>query len=182
MATQNIDRAPATAGTERDILASPTARGVFAAARLAIGWIFLWAFLDKAFGLGFAPPAEGAWINGGSPTQGFLAGAAQGPLAGFYGSFAGAVWADWLFMLGLLGIGLAFLLGIGMRIGAASGALLLVLMWSAVLPPQNNPFMDDHLVMALTMVGLALIHSGDTAGLGRWWAELPIVRRYPALR
>ncbi|MUL41531.1 DoxX family membrane protein [Streptomonospora sp. PA3] len=185
MASYNIHRTPATAraaDAARDIVDSPAARAVFAAARLAIGWTFLWAFLDKLLGLGFATPVAGSWVEGGSPTRGFLAEATAGPLSGIYQSFAGAAWADWLFMLGLLGIGLAFLLGIGMRIGAASGALMLVLMWSAVLPPENNPFMDDHLIMALTMVGLALIHAGDTAGLGRRWAALPIVRRYPALR
>ena len=45
-------------------------RFTLAATRLALGWIFLSAFLDKAFGLGHATPAEGAWIDGGSPTEG----------------------------------------------------------------------------------------------------------------
>ncbi|MDS1272348.1 DoxX family membrane protein [Lipingzhangella sp. LS1_29] len=162
--------------------ASPAARGVLAVLRLSLGWYFLWAFVDKMFGLGYSTPPEGAWINGGSPTHGFLTGATSGPLAGMYQSFAGAAWADWLFMVGLLGIGAAFLLGIGMRIGAASGALMLVLMWSAVLPPDTNPFMDDHLIMALAMVALAMVHAGHTVGLGRWWDSLPLVRRFPALR
>ncbi|GAB3447744.1 DoxX family membrane protein [Streptomonospora sediminis] len=182
MASYNIHRTPAGADADRDIAGSRAVRAVFATARLAIGWTFLWAFLDKLLGLGFATPIEESWAEGGSPTQGFLAEATAGPLAGIYRSFAGAAWADWLFMLGLLGIGLAFLLGIGMRIGAAAGALMLVLMWSAVLPPENNPFIDDHLIMALTMVGLALINAGDTAGLGRRWADLAAVRRHPALR
>ncbi|WP_017541044.1 MULTISPECIES: hypothetical protein [Nocardiopsis] len=182
MTSRNIHRPPVAADAPRDIVASPAARAVLAIVRLAIGWIFLWAFLDKLFGLGFATPAQGAWLNGGSPTRGFLTEATSGPLAGFYQSFAGAAWADWLFMLGLLGIGLSFLLGIGMRIGGVAGAIMLVLMWSAALPPENNPFMDDHLVMALVMVGLALVHAGDTAGLGRWWNGLAIVRRLPALR
>ncbi|MFC3520178.1 hypothetical protein ACFPZ0_00105 [Streptomonospora nanhaiensis] len=172
---------PAT-GTAQDTTHPSAADKVFAAARLAIGCTFLWAFTDKLLGLGYATPAEGAWLNGGSPTQGFLAHATTGPLAGFYRSIAGAAWADTLFMVGLLGIGLAFTLGIGMRVGAASGALLLVLMWSAALPPENNPILDDHLVMAVTMVGLALIDSGTTWGLGRPWAALPLIRRFPALR
>ena len=48
-------------------------------------------------------------------------------------------WADWLFMLGLAAIGTALLLGIGMRVAAVSGALLYLLMWTVVLPPQTNP-------------------------------------------
>ncbi len=31
---------------------SKAARYVFAGIRLALGWVFLWAFLDKTFGLG----------------------------------------------------------------------------------------------------------------------------------
>ncbi|CAL9413115.1 hypothetical protein SUDANB121_01713 [Nocardiopsis dassonvillei] len=140
---------------------------MFALIRLAIGWIFLWAFADKLFGLGFATPAEGAWIAGGSPTAGFLGNAVSGPLAGVFGSFAGAAWADALFMAGLAGLG---------------AALLPVLMWAAVLPPADNPFMDDHIVMAPVLVGPALVRSADTLGPGRWWGSTALVRRFPALR
>jgi thiosulfate dehydrogenase [quinone] large subunit len=45
--------------------------------RLALGWVFLWASLDKLFGWGFATPEKNAWINGGSPTKGFLGNAAS---------------------------------------------------------------------------------------------------------
>jgi len=40
------------------------------------------------------------------PTLGFLKFATKGPLADVYQSFAGAAWADWLFMVGLAGIGM----------------------------------------------------------------------------
>ncbi|TDQ54291.1 hypothetical protein [Actinorugispora endophytica] len=166
----------------REVVDSSAARIVLAAVRLSIGWIFLWAFLDKLLGLGFSTPSEGAWVNGGSPTEGFLAHGVSGPFAGPYQSMAGAAWADALFMAGLLGIGAALVLGIGMRVAAGSGALLLVLMWTAALPPETNPLIDDHVVMALTVVGLALLNAGDTLGLGRYWAALPLVRRVPALR
>nr|WP_306892658.1 DoxX family membrane protein [Spirilliplanes yamanashiensis] len=150
--------------------------------RLALGWIFLWAFLDKLFGWGFATPEKNAWINGGSPTKGFLGNAVQGPFADFYKSFAGAAWADWLFMIGLAAIGTALILGIGMRIAAAAGGLLLVLMWTAVLPPENNPFMDDHLVYAGVLILLAVAAAGDTLGLGKLWGRLAITRRLPILK
>ena len=51
--------------------------------RLALGFEFLWAFLDKTFGLGYSTPSSQAWINGGSPTKGFLSGAECRPLPGF---------------------------------------------------------------------------------------------------
>ena len=47
------------------------------------GFIFLWAFLDKSFGLGYATPSDNAWIHGGSPTTGFLPNVAVRPLESF---------------------------------------------------------------------------------------------------
>ncbi|QIK67236.1 DoxX family membrane protein [Nocardioides sp. HDW12B] len=150
--------------------------------RLALGWTFLWAFLDKTFGLGHETAAADAWTEGGSPTEGFLSFATAGPFADTYQGIAGAAWADWLFMIGLLGIGVALVLGVAMRIAVASGALMLVLMWTAVLPPANNPFMDDHLIYAGLLVLLAALGAGRTLGLGTWWESLPIVRSNSWLR
>ena len=107
---------------------------------------------------------------------------AEEEFADFYRSIAGAGWADWLFMIGLAGIGLALLAGIGMWIGGITGALLLVMMWSVALPPETNPLIDDHIIMAILVVGLAVARAGDTWGLGRWWAQTPLVRRFPFLR
>lgn len=157
-------------------------RFTLAVTRLAIGWMFVWAFLDKLFGLGHETLSKAAWINGGSPTNGFLAHAPKGPFASFYNSIAGAAWADWLFMAALAGIGVALMLGVTMRIAAASGATLLVLMWSAVLPPANNPFMDDHLIYALVLGVLALTAAGKTLGLGRRWERIPLVTRHGFLK
>ncbi|MFI1991080.1 hypothetical protein [Actinoplanes sp. NPDC020271] len=153
------------------------ARYLLAGIRLALGWVFLWAFLDKLLGLGRGTPAANAWLDGGSPTAGFLGKAATGPFAGLYHSMAGNVFVDVLFMAALLGIGVALILGIGMRIAAAAGAVLTVLMWTAVLPPESNPFMDDHLIYAAVLILLALLGAGTTWGLGRRWAATPLVRR-----
>ncbi|WP_030455774.1 DoxX family membrane protein [Herbidospora cretacea] len=155
---------------------------VWAVARIALGWIFLWAFADKLLGLGFATPAAKAWINGGTPTTGFLKGAAEGPLGGFYDALAGHALVDWLFMLGLLGIGAALIAGIGLRVAAGAGALMMVMMWGAELPLQTNPFMDDHIVYAIVLIGLAAAAAGDTWGLGRWWARLPLVQKHAILK
>ncbi|MCO1594994.1 DoxX family membrane protein [Micromonospora sp. RHAY321] len=180
--TATIER---NTGTTAPAVGTPRERAVryvLAGTRLALGWIFLWAFVDKLFGLGRATGTKDAWINGGSPTKGFLTFGATGPFKDLYAGIAGAAWADWLFMIGLAGIGVALLLGVGMRVAAVAGGLLLVLMWTAVLPPENNPVMDDHLVYAAVLAVLALVDAGDTWGLGRAWARLPIVRRVPWLR
>jgi thiosulfate dehydrogenase [quinone] large subunit len=76
----------------------------------------------------------------------------------------------------------ALILGIGMRLAAGAGALLTVMMWTVVLPPASNPFMDDHLIYAAILIVLALLGAGNTLGLGRIWASLPLVRRTPWLR
>lgn len=174
------DRTPAGTTTTQPVRTTAVDY-VWGGLRLALGWIFLWAFLDKVFGWGFATARDAAWINGGSPTEGFLTHATTGPFAGFYRSFAGAVWADVLFMLGLAAIGVALLAGIAVRIAAVAGALMLVMMWTAVLPPPNNPFMDDHLVYAGLLVGLAMAGAGNTLGLGRYWTQTTLVRRWPWL-
>ncbi|WP_199034930.1 hypothetical protein [Glycomyces salinus] len=155
---------------------------VWAGLRIALGWVFLWAFLDKMFGLGFATESANAVTEGGSPTSGFLGFATTGPFAEFYQGFAGEAWADVLFMAGLAGIGVALVAGIGMRIAAVSGALLLVLMWTAVLPPENNPFMDDHLIYAGLLIGLALVGAENTLGLGKAWGSLQIVKKHSWLK
>ncbi|WP_030483528.1 hypothetical protein [Nocardioides aequoreus] len=186
------DRSATSPTREVEVVRSSRARQALAVLRLGFGLTFLWAFVDKLLALGFATGrgedgvvdrfGPAAWVNGGSPTEGFLKFGADGPFADLYGSIAGAAWADWLFMLGLLGIGLALTLGIGMRIAAATGALLYVLMWTVVLPPPNNPVLDDHLLGAVTLVVLALTYAGDTWGLGRRWAELRVVESNPVLR
>jgi thiosulfate dehydrogenase (quinone) large subunit len=185
MTTQTYRSPGAIAGATQPAVSTwpaATVRYVAAAIRLSLGWIFLWAFLDKLFGLGHETKAAQAWSHGGSPTRGFLKFGAQGPFADFYHGIAGAAWADWLFMIGLAGIGIALLAGIAMRIAAAGGALLLVLMYTVVLPPANNPFMDDHLVYALVLILLAAMGAGRFVGFGAAWERLGIVQRFPFLK
>jgi thiosulfate dehydrogenase [quinone] large subunit len=152
-------------------------RYLLAMTRLALGWLFLWAFMDKTFGLGHDTTPAQSWRNGGSPTNGFLGSMATGPFAGFYHAIAGAPITDVLFMATLLGVGTALILGIGMRLAAGAGALLAVMMWTVVLPPAGNPFMDEHLVYAAVLVVLPRLGTGNTLGLGRFWSAVPLVRR-----
>ena len=151
-------------------------RYIWAALRIGMGWLFLWPFLDKLFGLGFTTAPEDAWIAGGSPTFGYLKFATSGPLALIFQSLAGTPIVDWLFMLGLLFIGLALLSGIGVSIAAYSGAVMVLLMWLSNLPPEHNPFLDEHIVYVIVLIGLAIAKSGHWIGLGKWWSERAKVR------
>ncbi len=146
--------------------------------RIALGAIFLWAFLDKLFGLGFSTPADKSWLAGNSPTYGFLTGAVKGPLASFYQGLAGNIFVDWLFMLGLLFVGVGLILGIFVRLSSLAGALMLFLTWTAVLPPKNNPLLDDHIIYLLVMIGFIVVHAGRWIGLGTWWHDLEFVKKH----
>lgn len=172
--------------TQESVVTSPLARKVLAVARIVIGFFFLWPFLDKTFGLGFATPVERAWINGGTPAQGYLNNLdpAQ-PLASFFQSAFSNPVGDVLFMFGLLGIGVAMIAGAGLRIAAIGGALLMAFMYVVALPwiaGGTNPVLDSHWVEALLLLIAAVTLAGDTWGLGKWWANRSIVRKYPWLR
>jgi thiosulfate dehydrogenase [quinone] large subunit len=178
--------------TEETAVSDTLARRALGVLRIGFGLTFLWAFVDKLLALGYSTGVaqdgtvdrfgDAAWIHGGSPTQGFLGFAADGPFQGFWNSLAGTAFADWGFMLGLLAIGVTLTFGIGMRLGTLAGFVMYVLMWSVVLPPANNPVLDDHLLGAVSMVVLGLTGAGATWGLGHAWAQLPLVRRFPVLR
>ncbi len=188
---------------ESDVVTHSAARKALAALRIGYGLTFLWAFFDKLFALGYHTGAltdangartgvdymaqGSAWLNGGSPTKGFLSSVpSSNPFHGFYTSIAGAGWANWLFMLGLLGIGLALTFGFAMRIAAGAGAVLYTMMYLAALPwlagDSTNPVIDDHVIGFIVVITLALTLAGDTWGVGRAWARLPLVRRNAWLR
>lgn len=182
---------------QRQIVTRSAARKALAVLRIAFGLTFLWAFLDKLLALGFSTGAvlnqqgaktgidffsKDAWINGGNPTLGFLKFGASGPFKGFYNAIAGETWVNVLFMLGLLGIGVALTFGIAMRLGTIAGFVLYLMMWTVALWPANNPVIDDHILGALSMVVLGVTLAGNTWGLGTAWNRMPLVRRFPILR
>lgn len=179
-------RAAETAASHGAVMTT-TAAKVVAVFRIALGFVFLWAFLDKLFGFGYATPSERAWINGGSPTEGFLSRVNVGPFESTFQSWAGAAWADWLFMLALLGIGVALILGIGLRIAAVATTLLMLAMWAAEWPlaqtnsageptMSTNPLIEYHIIYALAAITFAAVYAGHTWGLGRAWSRLNFVR------
>lgn len=156
---------------------------VLAITRIATGLLFLWAFVDKTFGLSYATPAERAWIRGGSPTAGFLGGVDVGPFQSTFRAWAGNPFLDWLFMLGLLGIGVAVTVGVGLRLSAVTGTIMMVLMWAAEWPPalinaageathSTNPLIDYHVIYALVLISLAVTFAGRHWGAGRAWERV----------
>lgn len=195
-----VTAAAGTTVTEPAVGTGTALDKALAALRIGFGVTFLWAFFDKLLALGFSTGAvtdeagartgidffaqDGAWLNGGNPTEGFLAFGvpANNPFKGIFDAMAGDTWVNVLFMAGLLAIGLALVFGITMRLGTAAGALMYLLMWVASLPLENNPVFDSHLLGAISMAVLALAYAGNTWGFGRTWSETSLVRKTPILR
>jgi thiosulfate dehydrogenase [quinone] large subunit len=180
---------------------------VFSLLRLAMGWTFLWAFLDKAFALGFSTGrvlddagatvkiaffGDAAWIHGASPTAGVLGFALKGPFTHFYQTITGyqmtqagptsAAWVDWIYMLSMLLIGLALILGVGVRLASIGGIVWMVIFFTATaIWPEHNPFVDEHVIYAIVLAALFLANAGRYYGLGRVWQRTKLVTRYPVL-
>ncbi|MGD9697203.1 MAG: hypothetical protein AB7V42_16255 [Thermoleophilia bacterium] len=164
--------------------------------RIAVGWVFLWAFLDKLLALGFSTGrnsetgvvdrfGDAAWIHGGSPTDGFLNFGlhTKGFLATFYSNLAGQGWVDWGYMLSMVAIGVLLIAGVAVRPAAIAGIVWMGLFYTAsAIWPANNPFLDEHVIYAIVLAGVAWVGAGRYLGLGRLWERLPLVKRYPILR
>ena len=155
--------------------------------RILLGFTFMWAFLDKTFGLGYATTK--AWLFGtgdGSPTTGFLKFGVnpEGPFAGIFNGLAPSSPSgimNWLFMLALLGAGVGLILGVAMRITSIGASVLLLSMYFALAPwakiteedgtivATNNPVIDDHIIYSATLMLLMFVMAGRYWGLGRWW-------------
>ena len=163
--------------------------------RISIGFIFLWAFFDKLLGLGFSTCrtvaedgsytiqtlCEKAWVNGGHVTEGYLVygGNPSSPFHDFYVSLGAQRWTDWIFMIGLLGIGAALMLGIGQKVALFATPAMLLMMYTTQMWPANNPILDDHIIQALAVIGIILVElTHQPIGLGTWWRKLGIVKKF----
>jgi thiosulfate dehydrogenase (quinone) large subunit len=175
---------------------------VFALLRIAMGWTFLWAFLDKAFALGFSTGrvlgdagqtvridffGDGAWVHGASPTAGVVGFALKGPFADTIQTVTGyqmtqtgpqvAGWVDWVYMLSMLLIGVGLILGVGTRLAALGGIAWMAIFYAGTaIWPEHNPVLDEHVVDALILVALLLANAGRYYGLGKIWQRLGFVR------
>lgn len=156
---------------------------IWTAARFSLGGIFIWAFFDKLFGLGFATPTDKAWIHGVSPTAQFLKFGVSGPFSNTYHALTGSLIVDLLFMMGLLGIGVGLIFGIATKIASWSGVVMMLLIWLALLPPKNNPLLDEHIIYMIILIGIATtdVRSEDYFGLGRYWKNNSLVKKYSIL-
>ncbi len=156
-----------------------------AALRVVVGWVFLYAGIEKIFGAepfsaagflqfgtaGTAPgAAEGAIVN---PTQAFWVDLASNTAA------IGVI--DFLVPFGQVAIGAALILGLGTRFAGAMGFLMMsfitIAAWDFAFGIVNYTA-----VLAITALLLGVMRAGETYGVDAIVDEQPVVKRTPALQ
>ena len=163
-------------------MSETTSNRIWVVLRISLGLVFLWGFFDRTFGLGFNTAPEAAWINGASPTFGYLQFATSGPFAGLMQGLAGNIVVDLLYMMGQLLIGLSLLTGIGLTVAGYSGALLMALIYISAFPKEFHPFMDQHIIYGIILVGIAVLKPRASFDFSERWAQTPIAQRHAFLQ
>lgn len=140
---------------------------LWAIGRVLVGWVFLWTFVDKLVGTGFS--TDRGWLDGASPTEGFLTHGVSNAVGRFYADVTGGGggWIDWVYMLSMLAIGLGLILGALTRIAAVGGIVWLVCFYTASYSPENNPIVDQHVAYIALLVGVIVSGAGRAYGVGR---------------
>jgi thiosulfate dehydrogenase [quinone] large subunit len=169
--------------------------------RIALGLVYLWAFISQAFGITYTnkaqPPPDApagapvtyewtfgydsskGWVSSGfdhSPTESYVDNNTHGPLAFIPQNLpTGLVDFLWIFALAGLGIGLTF--GIFANIAGWGGFLLNIMIWLATFPPSTNPLIDgEHVAFALSILLFMWLQASNYWGFGRWWrAHTPVI-------
>lgn len=139
--------------------------------RLSMGWIFIWSGFDK--------------LITNFTAEGFLVNASKGPLKDIFvdmGTNSTALDViDPLMVWGQILIGFSLILGVFTRVGLLFAAAQILLFYLAQLWPENNPFMDFHIIYIGIFALLGALGAGRVVGLDALIEELPVVKRAPAL-
>lgn len=165
-----------------DAVKSKDVRIPLAVLRIILGLMFLWAFFDKLFGLGYATPAGSGMIDGGSPTYFFLE-YSDGWFSGIFHEMAGfSDVTDILLMIGLLCLGIGLTAGIATRLVTLFSVLMYILFYLSTVPFDSNPLLDYHLVYIFAVIAIWYAGADRLFSLGDWWNDLEIVKRYKMLQ
>lgn len=162
--------------------------------RIAMGFTFLWPFLDKLFGLGFGTAPENSWLAGASPTQGFLNyyGVNQNsPFAFLFSDTLGSMYqlVDIVYMGMLLVTGICLIAGVFVRLSSIATIIFMVSIYLSqwIINPAlgttvYNPLVDDHIIYILILAVFIFIPVGKYLGLGERWSKFSLVEKYPILK
>ena len=134
--------------------------------RVTVGWVFLYAGIEKVFG---ATPFTAA---------GFLKFGTIGTTAE---KVADGTIVNFLVVFGEVAIGAALILGLATRFASIAGALMMTLFWIAAWDFAFGAI-EYHSVLAIVTLSLGIIGAGEFFGLDAIVETTPIVKRAPALR
>jgi len=148
--------------------------------RILVGWLMLWPFFDKLFGLGFKTPAGSGMIDGVSPSS-FVTFVTGGIFKDFYDSLGGNQIIDIILMLGLLVLGVTLILGIASRLSTIGVSAFLLIMYSLHIPPEDNPIIDHRIVLIVGMIAAYFLGGYEKLSLYGRWKESWLVKRFPIL-
>ena len=157
-----------------------TREHLLAILRITIGLLFLWPFFDKLFGFGFATPHVSGVIDGGSPSS-FVVYVTDGLLKDFYISLAGNAFVDFMMMAALLLIGISLVFGIASKLATIGCVLFMIVMYTLVLPPSDNPVLDDHIIMILAMLVVYFFGGFEKLSFFKKWKDFLLVKKFPIL-
>ncbi len=151
-----------------------------AAMRILLGWMMLWGFLDKMFGLGFETPAGSGWIDGTSPSS-FVTYVTGGIFKDLYTSLAGNTFIDILMMSGMLILGITLIFGFASKLTTIATCAFMLVMYSLHVPPTDNPVVDYHLMLIGLMIAVYLLGGFGRISVQKKWKECFLVERFPIL-
>ena len=142
------------------------------AGRLSMGWIFIWSGFDK--------------LITDFSAGGFLVNASRGPLNDIFIDMGTNQTAldviDPLVIWGQILIGFSLILGLFTRVGAFFGAVQMLMFYLSVLYPENNPFMDEHIIYIGILAMLGALGAGRIVGIDAFLERTEAVKKRPILK
>jgi thiosulfate dehydrogenase [quinone] large subunit len=156
--------------------------------RVAVGFIFLTAGVDKAFiaaepfsAAGFLKFATGGTPVLGAPIEGVVYNPTHELWVALAGNAALMPVVNWLVVFGQVAIGIALILGLGTRFAALMGTLMMGFFFLAAWEFEHG-IVNQHLTYALVTAFIGYIGAGRFYGLDAVVEKLAVVRQAPQLR
>lgn len=142
--------------------------------RVALGWMFFYAGITKV-------------LNPEWTAAGYIKAAKTLPdLYAFFLQPNVLPVIDFLNMWGLTLVGVALILGIGVRIASVGGLFIMMMYYLPILDfPHPNPnayIVDQHVIYGIAFLTLMAFRAGRVFGLEKVCARLPFCSRHPKLR
>lgn len=160
-------------GHESSVQYSRTWAGyALVAMRVSIGWVL--------FDAGVTRLTDPNW----SVEEIFLGVSAANPFADAFAAFGHSL--SWLLgplvVWGLAVTGASLIFGAAVRVSAAVGAAIMLLLWLTSLPLGDATLVDYHLVYAFVLFALGAFGAGRVVGLDAYFEAHAAVQKRPWLR